>query len=85
VLDRTAKRLTPLEFRLMHLLMTSRGTAISTDMIVERVWGYSERGNRELVRGLVGRLRAKIEDDPSNPKFIHTIPGVGYLFDIDPD
>jgi DNA-binding response OmpR family regulator len=85
VQDRSAKRLTPLEFRLLHLLMTSRGTAISTDMIVERVWGYSERGNRELVRGLVSRLRAKVEDNPSTPNYIHTIPGVGYLFEVDPD
>lgn len=83
VRGRAPRHLTPLEFRLMHLLMTSRGAAIPTDVIVERVWGYNERGNRELVRGLVSRLRAKVELDPSSPKIIHTIPGVGYLFETE--
>lgn len=85
VRDQPPRHLTPLEFRLMHLLMTSRGAAIPADVIVERVWGYSERGNRELVRGLVSRLRAKVERDPASPAFIHTIPGVGYLFEIEQD
>jgi len=77
-----AQRLTQLEFQLLYVLMTNRGLAIPTDVLVERVWGYSEKGNRELVRGLVSRVRAKIERDPSSPEFIHTIPGMGYLFDI---
>jgi DNA-binding response OmpR family regulator len=77
-----AQRLTQLEFQLLYVLMTNRGLAIPTDVLVERVWGYSDKGNRELVRGLVSRLRAKIEHDPSSPEFIHTIPGMGYLFDI---
>lgn len=77
-----AQRLTQLEFQLLYVLVTNRGLAIPTDVLVERVWGYSEKGNRELVRGLVSRVRAKIERDPSSPEFIHTIPGMGYLFDI---
>lgn len=77
------QRLTQLEFQLLYVLMTNRGLAIPTDVLVERVWGFSERGNRELVRGLVSRLRAKIEHDPTSPAFIHTIPGVGYLFDLE--
>jgi DNA-binding response OmpR family regulator len=76
------QRLTQLEFQLLYVLMTNRGLAIPTDVLVERVWGYSEKGNRELVRGLVSRLRGKIEHDPSSPEFIHTIAGMGYLFDI---
>ncbi|MEJ2608177.1 MAG: winged helix-turn-helix domain-containing protein [Anaerolineales bacterium] len=60
-----AQRLTQLEFQLLYVLMTNRGLAIPTDVLVERVWGYSDKGNRELVRGLVSRLRAKIEHDPS--------------------
>lgn len=79
------QRLTQLEFQLLYVLMTNRGLAIPTDVLVERVWGYSEKGNRELVRGLVSRLRGKIEPDPSSPEFIHTIPGMGYLFDLDAD
>ncbi len=77
------RRLTQLEFRLLHMLMTHRGQVLPGDMIVERVWGYTEGGSRELVRGLISRLRAKVEPDPTRPQFIHTVPGVGYLFDLE--
>ncbi len=80
---RALLRLTKLEFQLLYVLISNRGQVIPSDVIVERVWGYSERGNRELVRGLVSRLRSKIEPDPSTPNFIHTIPGEGYLFDLE--
>jgi DNA-binding response OmpR family regulator len=81
--DRPTVRLTQLEFRLLYTLMTHRGQVIPWEVIVERVWGYSGGGSRELVRGLVSRLRSKIEPDPSTPGFVHTIPGVGYIFDIE--
>jgi DNA-binding response OmpR family regulator len=55
------------------------------DTIVERVWGYSGQSSRELVRGLVSRLRRKIEPDPHNPQFIQNIPGIGYLFSLEDD
>jgi two-component system alkaline phosphatase synthesis response regulator PhoP len=78
--DGVSHQLTPLEFRLLYLLMTNQGQVISTDIIIERVWGYSSNGNRELVRGLVRRLRRKIDPDPSRRRYIETIPGVGYRF-----
>jgi DNA-binding response OmpR family regulator len=78
--DGESCQLTPLEFRLLYLLMTNRGQVIGTDLIVERVWGYSGSGNRDLVRGLVRRLRRKVDPDPSQPRYIETIPGVGYRF-----
>ena len=74
------KRLTPLEFRLLYLLMSNPGQVIPTNLIIERVWGYTADGNRELVRGLVRRLRRKIEVDPKQPQFIHTHTGIGYQF-----
>jgi DNA-binding response OmpR family regulator len=76
-------RLTPLEFRLLHLLVTNRGQVIPSDVIVEKVWGYSGAGNRELVRGLISRLRAKIEPEPNEHQFIHTYSGAGYCFQIE--
>ncbi len=79
-----SKRLTQLEFRLLYVLMTHRGQVIPWEVIVDRVWGYSESGSRELVRGLVSRLRSKIEADPSSPLYIHTIPGIGYMFNLTP-
>lgn len=74
------KRLTQLEFRLLYQLMTHVGQIIPSDTIVEHVWGYSGEGNRELVRGLVQRLRSKIEPDSHNPKYVLTEPGIGYFF-----
>jgi DNA-binding response OmpR family regulator len=73
-------RLTQLEFRLLFTLMTHAGRVIPTETLVEYVWGFSGEGNRGLVRGLVQRLRSKIESDPSVPMFIRTEPGIGYSF-----
>jgi DNA-binding response OmpR family regulator len=80
VRGRPSKRLTHLEFRLLYTLMINRGQVLPADTIVERVWGYSGRGDRELVRGLISRLRAKVEADPQHPSYILTVPGVGYSF-----
>ncbi len=80
VAGKPATRLTQLEFRLLYTLMTNRGQVIPTDTIVERVWGFSGQGDRDLTRGLVSRLRAKIEDNPNKPQYILTISGVGYSF-----
>jgi DNA-binding response OmpR family regulator len=83
VVGQPPRRLTHLEFRLLYTLMIHRGQILSTENIVERVWGYSGRGDKELVRGLVRRLRAKVEPEPGAPRYILTIPGVGYSFASD--
>jgi DNA-binding response OmpR family regulator len=80
VAGRPARRLTHLEFRLLYTLMIHRGQVLPPDTIVERVWGYGGEGDRELVRGLVSRLRAKVESDPRNPQYVLTVAGVGYRF-----
>ena len=74
------RRLTHLEFRLLYTLMTHQGQVLSAETLVEHVWGYTGEGNRDLVRGLVSRLRAKIEPDPRAPTHIITEPGLGYSF-----
>jgi len=79
--DRPSVHLTHLEFRLLHTLITHPGQVIPSENIVEFVWGYSGEGNRELVRGLVQRLRSKVEPDPHHPKYIQNELGVGYYFD----
>lgn len=73
--------LTHLEFRLLHTLITHPGQVIPSENIVEHVWGYSGDGNRELVRGLVQRLRSKVEPDPAHPRYIKNELGVGYYFE----
>lgn len=77
------QRLTQLEFRLLYVLMTNRDHVIPLDIIVERVWGYTGEGNRDLVRGLISRVRRKVEPNPDTPRFIQTIPGAGYRFSLD--
>jgi DNA-binding response OmpR family regulator len=85
VLGSESRRLTQLEFRLLYVLMVNRGQVIPVDVIVERVWGYTGEGSRELVRGLVSRLRRKIEPDTSSPRFIQNVPGIGYRFYLEDD
>ena len=81
VAQQTPQRLTHLEFRLLYALMIHHGQALSPEVIVERVWGYSGQGDRDLVRGLVSRLRAKVEPEPHTPHYVVTLPGIGYAFD----
>jgi DNA-binding response OmpR family regulator len=80
VADQPPRRLTHLEFRLLYTLMTHQGQVLPADTLVEHVWGYTGEGNRDLVRGLVSRLRAKVEPDPRTPTYIVTVPGMGYSF-----
>jgi DNA-binding response OmpR family regulator len=83
VADKPVQRLTHLEFRLLYTLMMNRGQVIPTDTLVERVWGYTGHGDRDLVRGLVSRLRGKVEVDPRKPQYILTASGIGYSFQGD--
>jgi DNA-binding response OmpR family regulator len=81
ITEQPPRRLTHLEFRLLYTLMTHQRQTLSPELIVERVWGYSDQGDKDLVRGLVSRLRAKVEPDPRMPRYIITVPGIGYAFD----
>jgi DNA-binding response OmpR family regulator len=80
VVRKPPQRLTHLEFRLLYTLIINRGHVVPTEMIVERVWGYNGQGHRDLVRGLISRLRVKVEKKPRDPEYIMTVPGIGYLF-----
>lgn len=84
VVGKEPQRLTQLEFRLLYVLMTNREHVVPAEIIVERVWGYTGEGNRDLVRGLISRVRRKVEPNPDSPRFIQTIPGTGYRFSLEP-
>lgn len=71
--------LTPLESRLLDYLMINAGHVLTTDAIIDHVWGPGG-GDRDMLRQLVRRLRSKIETDPADPTYIKTIPGLGYGF-----
>jgi DNA-binding response OmpR family regulator len=74
-------RLTPLEARLLQLLLANAGRTVVTDRILTHVWGNRAGGNRQLLKQLVHRLRQKIEGDPKVPRLLRTVPNAGYVLD----
>jgi DNA-binding response OmpR family regulator len=77
----TELRVTHKEFDLLATLMRNQGAVLSRDLLLERVWGYDYSGQTKTVDVHVRWLREKIEQDPSNPKRIVTVRGVGYRFE----
>ena len=89
-LDVTARRafrgteelhLSSKEFDLLAELMRNRGSVLSRDLILSRVWGYDYYGDSRTVDVHIRWLRQKIEEDPSNPCHIVTVRGIGYRFE----
>ncbi len=74
-------RLKPKEFDLLLFLARNRGVALSRDLILERVWGWTFDGNSRTVDVHVRWLREKIEPDPANATRIITVRGIGYRFE----
>jgi DNA-binding response OmpR family regulator len=72
-------RLSPTEYRLLQYLVANAGKTVTQDELLEKVWGPGYRGEHEVLRITVWRLRQKVEDDPQRPRLIATVPGVGYL------
>jgi two-component system response regulator MtrA len=70
--------LTRTEFDLLAELSRHPGQVFPRDLLLDRVWGYDYLGDSRLVDVAVGRLRAKVEQDPSNPQLILTVRGAGY-------
>ena len=75
-------RLTGMEFSLLELLVGRSGEPFSRSEILQEVWGYTPERHVDtrVVDVHISRLRAKLEDDPSNPELILTARGTGYLF-----
>ena len=78
--DSTAIRLTPTEFRLLVLLMGDPGRIFSRELIIDRVFGYDFDGFDRTVDAHVSSLRRKLDSTPGEPRFIHTVYGLGYKF-----
>jgi len=72
--------LAPREFDLLHMFMSHPERAFTSDELVEGVWGVEFVGEPQVLYVQVRSLRMKIEDDPSSPKHILTLRGVGYKF-----
>lgn len=73
--------LTPKEFDLLWFLASNPGYVFSREQILEKVWGYDFFGDGRTVDAHIKRLRRKLDDDPDNPSYIHTVWGVGYKFE----
>src|SRR5205823_13953607 len=70
--------LTRTEFDLLAALARQPGRALSRDELVARVWGYEAEGATRLLDSHIGHLRAKLEPDPAQPRYVRTVRGVGY-------
>lgn len=70
----------PREFSIMKVLIENKGRVVSRDEIYDAVWGDEYFPDARPVDNQIAKIRKKIEDDPSNPKYIITVPKVGYKF-----
>ena len=75
--------LTQVEFQMMEYFFTNHGAALSRTDILNRVWGAEYFGEEKIVDVNIRRLRMKIEDEPSVPRHLITIWGVGYKWNIE--
>ncbi|NFL91252.1 winged helix-turn-helix transcriptional regulator, partial [Clostridium botulinum] len=75
--DEESVKLTPIEFKILHLLIKNPGRVFSADEIYEKVWNENAV-NTDTVMVHVRNIREKIEIDPKNPKYLKVVWGVGY-------
>jgi DNA-binding response OmpR family regulator len=77
--------LTLMEAQLLRYLIRSEGHVVSRKSILEEVWGLHEDTDTRAIDNFIVRLRRYIEDDPSQPKHLQTVRGVGYRFVAEPN
>jgi len=77
--------LTVMEAEFLRYLVQSQGRVVSRKAILEDVWGLHEDTDTRAIDNFVVRLRRYIEEDPSNPKHLQTVRGVGYRFVAEPE
>lgn len=75
-------RLTPLEVKLLETLMINAGQVMPVELLINAVWGQ-DQGDRAMLKQLVYRLRSKLESVSTHPIPIETIPGVGYVLNVE--
>jgi two-component system response regulator RegX3 len=69
------------EFALLELFLARKGRLLTREFLIAEVWGYDYFGDTRTLDVHVKRLRAKIEDDPHNPRHLKTVRGLGYKFE----
>jgi len=76
--DSSEINLTPTEFSILKMFMTNNGRALSRNELLNSVWGKNYFGDLKALDVYIRRLREKLEDNPSEPKYIETVWGYGY-------
>ncbi len=79
-LDERELTLSRKEFDLLHELMRNAGQVVTREDLIDRVWDENWFGSTKTLDVHIGWLRRKLGDDPSSPRFIHTVRGVGFRF-----
>ena len=74
--------MTAKEFAMLRLLADSEGRPVTRELFLDVVWGYAAFPTTRTVDNYIAKLRAKLEPDPENPKWILTVHGVGYRLDL---
>ncbi len=69
------------EFDLLELLMSNAGTVVTRERLIDEVWDVNWFGSTKTLDVHVSGLRRKFGDDPADPRYIHTVRGVGFMFD----
>lgn len=80
--DDTELELTHKEFELLYFLASNPRHVFSRTQLLDQIWGYDFYGDDSNVTVHIHRLREKIEVDPAKPKYVHTVWGIGYKFDV---
>jgi DNA-binding response OmpR family regulator len=70
--------LSPREFEILDLLAQSLGRSVPRETLIDRVWGERDDLSEKILAVYMRRLRRKIERDPDNPQYLHTVRGYGY-------
>ncbi len=78
--DGEERELSTREFKLLRHLIQNRGRVLSRDQILNKVWGYDYDGTPRTIDNFINKLRQKLGDDPTTPKWIQTVRGSGYKF-----
>ena len=73
-------KFTPTEYNLLQELVLNAGKVLTHSYLLKKVWGPEYQDEKEYLHVFARRLRLKLEPNPSNPKYIMTVPGVGYQF-----
>jgi two-component system KDP operon response regulator KdpE len=77
--------LTPIEYEVLAELAGNAGGLLTTRLLLQRVWGPQYSDAIDYVKGVIRRLRVKLEPDPAHPQYIITEPHLGYRLNASPE